>query len=457
MLGGGDSLSWPVGYDAVDVFHNFSSNTLGSGRYFNGSDTDELSGYPVIGRNAPTIFNIGLLDRGLFWDARVESVSNTEGARGTDAGIITPDSVNFNTVDNNIPEGASLANAQSRFPTVNHNEMRGDEPLTDNANQAYRDMLATRFQGDADWEALFYAAYGNTDIDFDRIAEALAAFEESMVFADNPWQEYVAALRGDSGADINVITPDEKVGAVLFMTAGDEGGAACSQCHSGDSFTDEEFHAIGLGQVGPGNGDTSSFPPVTNSDFGRVNVSGDAGDTYHFRTSPLLNITETGPYMHNGGLSTLRQVMDVYGNPGGAMNDLLGISTILNGNATFNELGNADYCELVSVTDIMEKTGETCKQVYNNMNPDAFNNTRILFRQTFDETTSNSPAPEIDINTEQSDKVIQFMGALTDPCVTNRACMQPWIYDESNWTVHPDYDDNPAWILIGEDKSGNKL
>ena len=457
VLGGGDNLSWPVGYDAVDIFHNLSSNTLSSGRYFNGSDTNELAGYPVIGRNAPTIFNIGLLDRGLFWDARIESLSNTHGARGTDAGIITPDSANYNALDNNIPVGASLANAQSRFPTVNHNEMRGDEPLTENSNQAYRTMLAKRFEGDVEWEAMFQAAFGNTTISFDRIAEALATFEESMVFVDNPWQEYVAALRGEANAKIDAMTSDEKIGAVLFMTAGDEGGAACSQCHSGDSFTDEEFHAIGLGQVGPGNGDSSNFPPVANSDFGRANISGDAGDTYHFRTSPLLNVTETGPYMHNGGLSTLRQVMDVYGNPGGAMNDLLGIGSILNGNATFNELGNADYCELTSVKDIMNKTRETCEQVYNNMNPDAFNNTRILFRQTFDETVSNSPAPEIDINTEQSDKVIQFMGALTDPCVKDRACMQPWIYDASNWTIHPDYNDNPNWILIGEDMGGNKL
>ncbi|WP_440874018.1 Lcl domain-containing protein [Thalassotalea sp. PLHSN55] len=456
-LGGGDNLSWPVGYDAVDVFHNFSSNTLGSGRYFNGSDSNELSGYPVIGRNAPTIFNIGLLDRGLFWDSRIESESSSAGARGTDAGIITPDSPNFNTVDANIPEGASLANAQSRFPTVNHNEMRGDEPLTDDDNQSYREMLADRFVGDTEWEMLFQTAYGDTGISFDRIAEALAAFEESMVFIENPWREYVAAIRGDTNADIEAITENEKIGAVLFMTAGDEGGAACSECHSGDAFSDEEFHAIGLGQVGPGNGDSSSFPPVTNTDFGRANITGDVGDTYHFRTSPLLNITETGPYMHNGALSTLRQVMDVYGNPGGAMNDLLGIGTILDDNATFNELGNADYCELISILDIMDKTDETCEQVYENMNPDAFDNTRILFRQTFDETSSHSPAPEIDINTEQSDKVIEFMGTLTDPCVTDRECLQPWIFDESNWTSHPDYNDNPNWILIGEDKNGNKL
>lgn len=457
VLGGGDNLSWPIGYDAVDVFHNFSSNTLGSGRYFNGSDSNELAGYPVIGRNAPTIFNIGLLDRGLFWDSRIESENIVAGKRGADAGIITPDSVNFNTADNNIPEGATLANAQSRFPTVNHNEMRGDEVLTDNSNQAYRDMLAQRFEGNTEWEAMFNAAFGDTDVNFDRIAEALAAFEESMVFVNNPWKEYVAALKGESGANIDVMTTDEKIGAVLFMTAGDEGGAACSQCHSGDAFTDEEFHAIGLGQVGPGNGDSSSFPPVTNSDFGRSIISGDVGDTYHFRTSPLLNITETGPYMHNGALSNLHQVMDVYGNPGGAMNDLLGISTILNANARFNEQGNADYCELTSVTDIMDKTGETCEQVYDNMNPDAFDNTRILFRQTFDETVSNSPAPEIDINTEQSDKVIDFLGTLTDPCVKDRACLQPWIYDVSNWTEHPDYNDNPNLILIGEEKNGNKL
>ncbi|WP_108945699.1 Lcl domain-containing protein [Shewanella halifaxensis] len=456
-LGGGDNLSWPVGYDAVDLFHSFSSNTLGSGRYFNGSDPNELVGYPVIGRNAPTIFNIGLMDRGLFWDSRIESVNSRTGSRGTSAGIITPESPYFGSADSSIPEGASLANAQSRFPPINHNEMRGDEPLIGNSSQQYRAMLAARFEGDTEWEALFQAAYGDSNISFDRIAEALAVFEESMLFINNRWKEYVAALKGAAGSNIDVMTQDEKIGAVLFMTAGDEGGAACSQCHSGDAFTDEEFHAIGLGQVGPGNGDSSSFPAVNNGDFGRANISGDGGDTYHFRTSPLLNITETGPYMHNGSLSTLRQVMDVYGNPGGAMNDLLGVSTILNSNSAFNEMGNADYCELVSIIDIMLKTGETCEQVYNNMNPDAFNNTRILFRQTFDETVSNSPAPEIDINTEQSEKVIEFMGTLTDPCVQDRDCMQPWIFDSSNWTSHPDYYVNPDWILIGEDKNGNEL
>ena len=56
-----------------------------------------------------------------------------------------------------------------------------------------------------------------------------------------------------------------------------------------------------------------------------------------------------------------------------------------------------------------------------------------------------------------SDKVIKFMGALTDPCVTDRVCLQPWIYDVSNWTEHPDYNENPNLILIGEDKDGNKL
>jgi cytochrome c peroxidase len=80
-----------------------------------------------------------------------------------------------------------------------------------------------------------------------------------------------------------------------------------------------------------------------------------------------------------------------------------------------------------------------------------------LFRQTFDETVSNLPAPEIDVNTEQSEKVIEFMGALTDPCVIDRECLQPWIFDLKNWTTHPDYNDNPKWILIGEDKNGNKL
>ena len=142
--------------------------------------------------------------------------------------------------------------------------------------KAYREMLAARFVGDADWEALFQLAYGSATITFDKIAEALATFEESMTFVDNPWKEYLAALRSESGASINALTQNQKVGAVLFMTAGDEGGAACSSCHSGDSFTDNEFHAIGLGQVGPGNGDNNMF--VSNSDFGRQNITGDTGE-----------------------------------------------------------------------------------------------------------------------------------------------------------------------------------
>ena len=178
------------------------------------------------------------------------------------------------------------------------------------------------------------------------------------------------------------------------MTAGDEGGAACTECHTGDAFTDGKFHAIGLGQVGPGNGDSNRL--VTDTDLGRRNITGDIGDAYHFRTSPLLNIAVTGPYMHNGSLSTLRQVMDVYGNPGGAMNDLFGIRSILNANSAFNETRDADYCELTSVIDIMDKTGETCEQVFSNMNPDAVQNTRVLFRQSFG-ALSNSPAPQIDI------------------------------------------------------------
>ncbi|QFU76239.1 DUF1566 domain-containing protein [Halioglobus maricola] len=454
MLGGGDNLSWPVGYDAVNIFHNSAPDLVGPGRYFDGSDPDELEGYPVIGRNAPSLFNVGLLDNSLFWDGRIESMNGAPGARGTSAGIITPDSPDSSTPDSNVPEGASLANAQSRFPTVTHEEMRGDEPLG-GGNQSYRDMLAQRFVGIQEWEALFQSAYGTTEITFDRIAEALAAFEESMVFTENPWKEYVAFLLGDPSRDSNALTHDQKVGAVLFMTEGDEGGAACSECHSGDAFTDGQYHAIGLGQVGPGHGNDNLF--VTDSDFGRQNISGDTGDAYHFRTSPLLNIAVTGPYMHNGALSNLRQVMDVYGNPGGAMNELLGLGTILNANATFNETGDADYCELQSVINIMAKTDENCEEVYYNMNPFAFENTRFLFRQSFDDSVSNSPAPEIDINIQQSDRVVRFMEALTDPCVTDRACLQPWIYDSSNWTEHPDYSENRNFILIAEDRDGMEL
>jgi cytochrome c peroxidase len=96
-LGGGDSLSLPVGVGAI------IPTLLGPGR-------THSSGLPEVPRNAPTIFNIGLWDTGLFLDSRVESIGKEPDTNGSISSIRTPDS-NFLVADLNA--GANLTAAQT--------------------------------------------------------------------------------------------------------------------------------------------------------------------------------------------------------------------------------------------------------------------------------------------------------------------------------------------------------
>ena len=100
-----------------------------------------------------------------------------------------------------------------------------------------------------------------------------------MVFVDSPWKAYVQV-------DLTTLTDQQKNGAILFFTPTNDGGAGCSECHSGDDFSDSEHHVVG-------------FPQVSD-DIGREGVNDDSRDRYSFKTASLLNITATAPYCHAG-------------------------------------------------------------------------------------------------------------------------------------------------------------
>jgi len=76
--------------------------------------------------------------------------------------------------------------------------------------------------------------------------------------------------------------------------------AHCSACHSGANFSDSAFHNIGIGAKNP------------NSDVGREKISGLLGDRGSFKTPSLREIARTAPYMHDGSLATLEEVIDHY-------------------------------------------------------------------------------------------------------------------------------------------------
>ena len=434
-LGGGDDLSLSVGVAAVDELDVNSHDLLGLGR-FNGNDQVNL---PAVPRNAPTIFNLGLNNRGLFWDSRVETRRNGQ--------IVTPDSAidadGRRLADTNLPADATLAAAQARFPVTSAEEMRGT--LLDGAdNQSLRTQLSQRFDnsdGDfvSSWPVIFAQAYGDDEVTFDKIADALGEYERSMLFVNNPWQAY---LNGDSDA----LTEQQKAGALVFFRDRRDGGADCAGCHRGSTFSSNRHRFVAFPQFGPGKGNTSTTN--TSHDFGRENVTGNEEDRFHFRPPTLLNVAVTAPYGHTGAYQTLQEVVSHYSDPRQAIDTLFAAQ----GNEPFTA-GVAPFCQLPQIADLMQKNNQTCESLY----PDAYENsiaTVTYLEQAVDgEVEARAPLRRSPtLSTEVVEQVVAFLEALTDPCVQSRECLSPWIVDESNQADFPD--DKP---LIATDRESNAL
>lgn len=396
-LGGGDELSLPVGVGADEP------DLLGLGRVHEG-------GVPLVPRNSPTVFNVGLWQTSLFWDSRVESLTPE---LFEPLAIRTPDST-FGVADENA--GITLAAAQARFPVTSAEEMKNAEFEAGSDNETIRAHLAGRIGNygsgagelaSSTWVAAFQAAFDSSAgaealVTFDNIALALGDYERSMVFVDTPWRAYV---EGDNAA----ISDNQKAGAILFLTNVEEGGAGCVACHSGDLFSDGQHHVIAFPQFGPGKGDGISDVFGNTEDFGRERETGDNDDRYRFRTASLLNVAVTAPYGHAGAYNTLRQVVDHYDNPGGELDDY------------FDEGG---WCQLPQFATI-----DACETLY----PRAEANSQLVLQRlnrNRDRGISLLQNPQL--NNQETSDIVSFLEALTDPCVVDRDCLAPWIADPAS-------------------------
>ncbi len=147
------------------------------------------------------------------------------------------------------------------------------------------------------------AAYGDDSVTIERIARAIAAYEQTLVRGNSPFDRFVF------GGDKTALSADAQRGLELFR-----GKANCATCHligkESALFTDHQFHNLGVGMD----------PAGELTDLGRFKVSGRERDRGAFRTPSLRNVAETAPYMHDGSLKTLKEVVDFYvgggnGNP----------------------------------------------------------------------------------------------------------------------------------------------
>ena len=300
LLHGGDGLPLSLGTGGQGLG---TARTLG----------DDLT---LIPRNAPEIFNRGALEwKTMFWDGRVAEESGY---------FDSP-------ADESLPLGLenSLA-VQAMFPVTSRDEMRGhvgdlsrsaqgligptssaDDVVFTSSSQdnhnvnelamfADEDLvgiwsaLTERLLSFPEYQALFRKAYPQTaeeELGFQHVANAIAAYEiAAFSFLDSPWDRYLAGNQ-------DALTDEAKQGALLFY-----GEAGCASCHSGVLMTDQEFHNIGVPQLGPGKDDSGL-------DYGRYLETGDPQDLFAFRTPPLRNVALTGPWMHNGTFQTLEDVI----------------------------------------------------------------------------------------------------------------------------------------------------
>ncbi len=150
-----------------------------------------------------------------------------------------------------------------------------------NANPEYRAAFQSTFDGPPDAP---------------RLGRSIAAFVGRLYLADSP----VDRFRIDN--EFGALTPEERSGLWFFESRGQ-----CWRCHSGPNFSDELFHNTGVGAA-------QGVP-----EEGRRAITGADGDRGRFKTPTLRGLSFTAPYMHDGGLATLDDVVKFY-REGGSKN-----------------------------------------------------------------------------------------------------------------------------------------
>ncbi|GHN01245.1 cytochrome-c peroxidase [Cytophagales bacterium WSM2-2] len=243
--------------------------SIGVGGKGQGPDRSDFSNgrIPLLGRNSQTIINVaynGLISGSQKYDPMTAPMFWDGRRKSIEIQCIGPPTV-FNIM---------LGDAYSSAVTY--------------------DSLVARLKKIPEYETLFSEAFGTPNsITKENIAKAIAAFERTIVSANSAYDRYV---KGDRSA----LTDDEKLGLQLFYTK-----ANCVTCHSGPMFSDYNYYNLGIA-------------------YNQKRPDPDKGvdNTFVFRTPSLRNIALTAPYMHDGVLQTLEEVMAHYARATSANSDI---------------------------------------------------------------------------------------------------------------------------------------
>lgn len=289
----GDGLSLPIGVG-------------GEGTGIHRVAVDDT---PVVHRNAPEIHNRDATEwNSMFWDGRV--YLDEQGQLHTPAGERTPSGF------------SGVLSAQAAFPLLSRTEMLGFADDGSDANELADmdaenrpdlvwDGIMERLRENEEYTILFEAAFPGEsmkDMNITHVADAIAAYEGHFWNTLNAGEWTVSDFNRYLDGDNDALTTRAREGAFLFL-----GKAGCAKCHNGPLLTDQKYHNIAVPELGPGFG--SGIP----LDYGRYEVTGDEKDRFAFRTPPLREVEYTGPFMHNGAFTTLREVLNHHLDPVGSL------------------------------------------------------------------------------------------------------------------------------------------
>lgn len=135
---------------------------------------------------------------------------------------------------------------------------------------------------------LYESAYNNKNMTIEGLLDAIAAYSKSISSGETAFDRFVQG-------DYQALNDQQLEGLHLFRTKG-----KCINCHNGPYFTDLDFHNLGYAVTNKG--------AVDNGRFESSKLESDKGK---FRTPGLRNISNTAPYMHNGSIATLSELINL--------------------------------------------------------------------------------------------------------------------------------------------------
>jgi len=276
-------------------------------------------------RRVPSLWNIGY-SRWLFWDGRMDSlwsqalgppenpIEMEGGSRLLYAHEVYNDKnlkEKYESLFGKMPDLADL----KRFPV---------KGCPQPSNVKSEENLA--------WESMAPADQTAVNRVYSNLGKSLEAFERKIISKNSKFDSYVAALKGNNKEKQALFSDQEKRGLKLFVGAG-----KCVDCHSGPNFTDGGFHNLrvpsknralpedpgrfaGIAQVKSnlfnGAGPFSDDPGPAKERLDHLKAS--AVNRGQFKTPGLRNTGVSGPYMHQGQVRTLREVVEYYSTLKGA-------------------------------------------------------------------------------------------------------------------------------------------